>query len=88
MKVRLANGRAARARARKHPLRGTCTKPATVLPFSHFMAAVPEGDPESWPPYVIHRDENGVLHIVDVDCPIEWDGWRIPEFDQAKGGAR
>jgi|SRR5271166_3430218 len=78
MQVRLNQGRIARAR-RAHGV--------PVDPSSQDIRAVadlPESDPESWPQYVVDCDEDGVPHIVDVDASIEWDGWRIPEFDQTK----
>ena len=84
MNVRLSAGRAARARtACRTPI-----KPSTPSPFPNvIISEVPESDPESWPQVVVVRDdENGTLHLVDVDASIEWDGWRIPELDQVEGG--
>ena len=86
MKVRLASGRAARARI----ARGIPVTPSTPSPFPQAILGVvnlPESDPEFWPNYVLDWDEDGVPHIVDVDASIEWDGWRVPEIDQVEGGA-
>jgi hypothetical protein len=85
MKTCLSQGRAARARrALAEPV-----VPSTASPFpvAVHIAAVPESDPESWPRYVVDRDdEDGSFHLVDIDCHLEWDGWRIDEFDRVEGG--
>jgi len=82
MKVRLASGRAARARI----ARGVPVTPSTPSPFPQAIQAVvdlPEIDPESWPNYVLDWDDYGTPHLVDVDASIEWDGMRIVLVDDA-----
>ncbi len=83
MKVRLSQGRVARARF----ARGIPVNPSAPSPFPPSMIAIlPESDPKSWPNYILDWDDDGVPHIVDVDASIEWDGWRVPEFDQIEEG--
>ena len=72
MRVRLSQGRIARAR------KAQADDPTA--------GSVAESDPESWPQYVLDWDEEGVPHVVDVDASIEWDGWRVAELDQVEGG--
>ncbi len=84
MKVRLSQGRVARARIAS----GVRVLPSSTSCASHAYADVPESDPESWPQFILDWDDDGVPHLVDVDASIEWDGWRLPEFDELDGGAR
>jgi hypothetical protein len=78
MRVCLAQGRAAPARAARElpPLPPNCAMADSIA----------ESDPATWPQYVLDWDDDGSPHIVDIDCCIEWDGWRIPEFDSSEGG--
>ena len=78
MPARLAQGPAAHTRVGLLP--SSASTPAQAI------AGIPESDPESWPQFVLDWDEDGVPHLVDVDASIEWDGWRVTEFGQVKGG--
>jgi hypothetical protein len=83
MKVRLANGRAARARARAAS--GIPIMSSGPLPFPKAWTDPPESDPESWPRFIVYRDdEDGSLHVVDVECRITVDpeSWPIYVLDR------
>ncbi len=75
MRVRLAQGRIARAR-RAQDFVANCSMAYSIA----------ESDPESWPQYILYW-EDGVPELVDVDKYVDWDEWGFPDLDQLEGGA-
>jgi hypothetical protein len=93
MRVRLAQGRV--ARARMSPARSKPVTPSSFSPFPQLIAPIVEDDgerdansrPATWPPYAIDRDDAG-FRLIDIDASIDWDGWRLPQFDEIEGGEK
>ncbi len=80
MRVRLAQGRVARARrAREH-----------VDDDDSIIDNLGKWPPDDGTTYYILYWEEGLPHLVDVDASVEWDGWTPNldiELDQLEGGA-
>jgi hypothetical protein len=45
-------------------------------PISPSQKRVSTRNPDNWPSFIEYDG-----HIINVDVPIEWDGWRVTEID-------